>query len=197
VRGVHVDEIRRSSQPGEWPSFVSMTAASLRVLRGVVHLVDHLLPQRIGPALALHVRVLTTRASRVGQLPPRRARVALDAVPARPDRVEIGEARASKKARGERPPALQLDHCAPIVCTRVSRIESKLAPPPSSSCAGVTRALVSRCAGSPSRVAVQRPHDLTDHGRPSSRRATGAPGRAARGGVWGAMFGAPHQKIRS
>src|SRR5262245_57414271 len=78
---------------------------------GVVHLVDHLLPQRIGPALAARVRVFDdSRQVGVGQGYDESPRVGLDLLPACADRCEVGKlTRVQQRRRRGALPAREPD----------------------------------------------------------------------------------------
>src|SRR3989449_7917022 len=115
-----IDEIEEVEPAGRVPELRQHDGGLAPVLGGVVHLVDHLLPERVGPALALHVRVLATRARSASVSAATNACVSRSMVCQRARMV----ARSGK--------------------SRVSRTESKLAPLPSRSCSRVGRALAPR-----------------------------------------------------
>src|SRR5207253_7409690 len=55
--GLHIHEIEEVEPAGRAVELREHHRGLASVLGGVVHLVDHLLPQRVRPALTLHVRV--------------------------------------------------------------------------------------------------------------------------------------------
>src|SRR5213083_662231 len=105
-----IDEIEEVEPAGRVPELRQHDGGLAPVLGGVVHLVDHLLPERVGPALALHVRVLDDAGEvGLGQRRHERLRVALDGLPARADGCEVGEVGGGKgRARRAAVPALEV-----------------------------------------------------------------------------------------
>ena len=101
------------------------------MLGRVVHLVDDLLPERVRPALAARVAVLDHPGQAgVGQAGHKALRLGLEPVPARTQRRDVGNSRASSSEVGEVPRHRESQiHCAAMMCTSVSRIVLKLAPP--------------------------------------------------------------------
>src|SRR5205814_8467847 len=109
-RGFDVDEIEEIEQAGRAAELRQHHRGLAPVLGRVVHLVDHLLPQRVRPALTLHVRV-RDHAAEVGvrQSNDEPLRVTLDRLPARADRGEVGKVAGGEvRARRTVVPALEV-----------------------------------------------------------------------------------------
>ena len=139
------------------------------VLGCVVDLVDHLLPQRVGPALALEVRVGDCPGQlRVGERADKRLRVALDDIPARADGREIGELRGLRHRPRRAPlPALEVEPLG------AQRVHERVVNGVEAGAAGLAqlrrrarRGRLHDLRVGPGVVAIEAPHHVREHGDP-------------------------------